>query len=166
MNIKKISYTGMFAALIFVLTMFVKVPVASGYVHFGDALAYICALVLGSPYALIAAALGEGLADIAGGYVMYFPATVIIKCLIVLPFVLTRKKNNGKYLTSVTAFLTILAGVITVGGYFIADLIIDKSYAVVDIPGNLIQAVGSAIAFMLIALALDKSNINDKINFG
>lgn len=161
---KKISVCGMFAAFIIVLTMFIKVPVASGYVHFGDALAYIGAVLLGSPYAFIAAAIGEGLADIAGGYAIYFPATVIVKSLIILPFILIRKKNESKLLTKKTALMTLPAGIITVAGYFIADLIIDKSYAIVDIPGNIIQALGSAIIFIIVAFALDKSNVKDKLN--
>mgnify|MGYP002626366068 CR=1 FL=1 len=145
--------------------MFIKIPVASGYLHLGDALVYLSALVLGAPYALIAAALGEGLADIAGGYVMYFPATVIVKCLIALPFIFERKNTDGKLFTKKTALLTLPSGAITVLGYFIADLIIDKSYAVVDIAGNVIQAIGSAVAFILIAIAFDKARVIEKIDF-
>ena len=59
--------------------------------------------------------------------------------------------------------MTISAGFVTVGGYFLADLIISKEYAVVDIPGNVIQAVGSAVIFIIFAIALDKINIKDKI---
>ena len=163
MKIKKISVTGMFAALIFVFTMFIKVPVASGYVHFGDALVYVGALVLGAPYAFIAAAIGEGLADIIGGYAIYAPATVLIKCILVIPFVIERK-NSSKLFTKRTALSTIPAGFVTVAGYFFADLIIDKSYAVVDIPGNVVQAAGSAVIFIIIALAFDRTNITDKID--
>ena len=165
MKIKKISVTGMFAALIFVFTMFVKVPVASGYVHFGDALVYVGALILGSPYAFIAAAIGEGLADVLGGYAIYAPATVLIKCILVLPFVIERK-NSSKLFTKRTALSTLPAALVTVAGYFFADLIIDKSYAVADIPGNIVQAVGSAVIFVIIALALDRINIKDKIDLG
>ena len=161
-NVKNIAVTGMFAAMIFVLTMFVKFPVASGYVHFGDALVYICAMIIGGPWAVIAGAIGEGLADIAGGYAAYAPATIVIKALIALPFLFVRKKNDT-LLSVPSALMTIPAGLITVGGYFIADLIIDKSYAIVDIPGNAIQAVGSAVIFIIIALAFDKAKMKDKI---
>ena len=162
-NARKSAVTGMFAAMIFVLTVFVKVPVASGYVHFGDALIYIAAMLLGSPWALIAGALGEGLADLFG-YAVYAPATVIIKVLIALPFVFIRKKSD-KLLSIKSAMLTIVSGTVTVGGYFVADLIIDRAYAVVDIWGNVIQAVGSAIIFIIAATAIDKAKIIDKIKF-
>ncbi len=163
-KVKKAAVSGMFAAMIFVLTMFVKFPVASGYVHFGDALVYLCALYLGAPWALIAGALGEGLADIAGGYVMYAPATVIVKILIAIPFIAVRRKQS-QFLSVRTALMTLLSGVISVGGYFIADLVIDKAYAVVDIPGNLIQALGSAVIFILLAAAFDKAKIREKFSF-
>lgn len=163
-NLKKIVTTAVFSAMIFVMTFFVKVPVASGYVHFGDALIYICAGIVGGPWAMLAGAIGAGLADLAGGYAMYAPATIIVKALIALPFILANKKSE-KVLTSLSALMSIPAGIITVLGYFIADLIIDKAYAIIDIPGNVIQAVGSAVIFIVLSLALDKAKIKKRFGF-
>ena len=160
-KLRKTIISGVFTAMIFVLTMFVKFPVASGYVHFGDALVYICASMLG-PWGIIAGAIGEGLADVAGGFAAYFPATVIVKALIALPFALFNTKNE-KILSMKSGLFTLLSGAVTVLGYFIADLLIDKAYAVVDIPGNVIQALGSAIIFVVIAAAFDKAKIKNKI---
>ncbi len=162
MNAKKLSFTGMFAALIFVVTVFLKVPVASGYVHIGDSLIYLATLIIG-PWAMLAGALGEALADIAGSYLMYAPATVIIKVLTVVPFLFIKKED--RLLSVKSALMTLPAGLITVGGYFLADLIIDKSYAVVDLPGNVIQALASAVIFIVLAFAFDKSKIKNKIDF-
>ena len=161
-NVKKITLTGVFSAMIFVLTMFVKVTVPSGYVHFGDAMIYVCAVLLGSPWALIAGAIGEGLADVAGGFAMYAPATVIIKVIIALIFSLCKDEN--KLLTVKSGIMTIPAALVTVGGYFAADMIIDKAYAFVDIPGNIIQGVGSAVVFIAIAAMLDKVKIIKKVD--
>lgn len=161
-NTKKIAFTGVFAAMVFVTTFFIKVPVASGYVHFGDALIYIGAGIIGGPWAMVAGAIGAGLADLIGGYAIYAPASIIIKALIVVPFMLVAKKED-KLFNLKSVLMTIPSGVITVGGYFIADMIIDKSYAVIDIPGNVIQAVGSAVIFAVVAYALDKAKVKDKI---
>lgn len=158
----KMSCTAMFAAMIFLLTRFVSVPVAAGYVHFGDALVYIVASTLGGAWAIFAAAIGEALADIASGWFTYAPATIIIKSLIALIFVAANKKSE-KILTPITALLTIPAGVITVAGYFAADMIIDRAYAVVNIPGNLIQATGSAVIFILLAASFDAAKLKKKI---
>lgn len=157
-NVYKMVLTALFTAMIFVLTRFVSVPVATGYVHFGDALVYLTASILGGPWGLFAASVGEALADISSGWLSYAPATLIVKALIALPFVLVNKKSE-KILTPLTALFTIPAGAITVGGYFIADLIIDKAYAFVNIPGNVIQACGSAVVFIVLAAALDAGKI-------
>ena len=161
-NLKKITLTGVFSAMIFVLTMFVKVTVPSGYVHFGDAMIYVCAVLLGSPWAMIAGALGEGLADVAGGFAMYAPATVIIK--VIIAFLFSLCKNENKLLPVKSGIMTLPAALVTVGGYFAADMIIDKSYAFVDIPGNIIQGVGSAVIFIVIAALLDKAKIIKKVD--
>ncbi len=160
-NLRITVLSGVFCAMIFVLTMFVKFPVASGYVHFGDALIYICASVIG-PWGIIAGAIGEGIADVAGGFAIYFPATVVVKALIAVPFAFFNFKND-KILNIKSSLFSLLSGVITVLGYFIADLIIDKTYAFVDIPGNIIQAVGSAVLFIIIAAAFDKAKIKSKL---
>ena len=123
---------------------------------------YVCAVLLGSPWALIAGAIGEGLADVAGGFAMYAPATVIIKVIIALIFSLCKDEN--KLLTVKSGIMTIPAALVTVGGYFAADMIIDKAYAFVDIPGNIIQGVGSAVVFIAIAAMLDKVKIIKKVD--
>ncbi|MBR3148862.1 MAG: ECF transporter S component [Eubacterium sp.] len=162
-KLHKITATAVFSAMIFVLTFAIKFPAASGYVHMGDSLLYLCTLIMGSPWGMIAGAIGEGFADVAGGYVAYAPATVIVKVLAALPFVYVRKKS-AKLFSLPSVIASVIAGVINTAGYFAADLIISKAYAFVDIPGNLIQALASAVIFIIIALALDKVKILDKIN--
>ncbi len=157
-----IILTAVFGAMIFVMTAVLHIPVASGYVHLGDALLYISALLLDMPWALVAGALGEGLADVASGFAAYAPATVLIKLLIALCFAFAKKKSD-KLLSLSSALMTLPAAVITVGGYFLADLVISREYAFVDIPGNLIQSSASAVIFIIIAAALDKVHIKDKI---
>lgn len=158
----KMAATAMLTAMIFLLTRFVTIPLAVGYVHFGDALVYITASVIGGPYALFAAAVGEALADITAGWVAYAPATMIIKILIALPFVFVHKKSD-RILTPITALLTIPSGIITVAGYFAADMIIDKAYAFTNIAGNAVQAVGSAVIFIILGAAFDTTGIKKKL---
>lgn len=161
-KLSKMVITAMFTAMIFVLTRFISVPVATGYVHFGDALVYLVAAVIGGPWAFFAAAVGEALADITAGWLTYAPATLIVKALVALPFVLTYKKSE-KILTPLTGLLTIPSGVITVLGYFAADMIIDRTYAFVNIAGNVIQALGSAAVFVVIAAAFDRMGLKKKL---
>jgi len=57
---KKITITGIMAALITIMTAYVfhiPIGVNGGYVHFGDALIYLAATVLPAPYAMAAVTL-------------------------------------------------------------------------------------------------------------
>ena len=162
---KKISYSAMFAAMVFGLTM-LHVPIgAGGYIHIGDAVIYIAALLIGGPWAFIAAAIGAAFADIVSGFASYALASVIIKVLIAVPFVLIRNKGD-KLLTLPAVLLTLVSGVITVLGYFLADLVLYRAGAIADIPPNIIQAVGSAAVFIALAFALDKADIKKRFEKG
>lgn len=157
-------YAAVFAAMIFALTRFIQIPVpgGAGYLHFGDAMIYIVASTLGGPWALLASALGAGLADLSSGFAVYAPISAIVKVLIALPFVLVNKKSE-KILTPLTICLTIPSGVITVLGYFLGDLIVNRAYAVADIPMNIVQAVASAIIFVVISAAFDAAKLKKKL---
>lgn len=156
-------YAAVFAAMIFALTRFIQIPVpgGAGYLHFGDAMIYIVASTLGGPWALLASALGAAIADLSS-VAVYAPISAIVKVLIALPFVFVNKKSE-KILTPLTICLTIPSGVITVLGYYLGDLIINKAYAVADIPMNIVQAVGSAIIFAFISAAFDAAKLKKKL---
>lgn len=158
----KLSFTAVFSAMIFALTM-LHVPIGiGGYVHLGDAVIYISGLLLGGPWAFLAAAVGGALADIVSGYAMYAIPTLIIKMLIVIPFVIISKKNT-KLLNGLSAIFCALSGVVTVLGYFITDFIFYGKGAVAGVVPNIIQAVGSAILFIALAFMLDKVNIKNRL---
>ena len=162
-NTSTIVLTGLFAAMITLMTAFIgHIPygVHGGYIHFGDALIYIAAAFLPRPYAIAAAAIGGGLADLLTAPV-WAPATIVIKTLIVLPF--TSKKNH--ILCSRNLIAAVTASVITIFGYFIAEGIIFGSFLIpfASIFGNVIQAIGSAVIFILLAVALEKSHTQNTI---
>ncbi len=163
-NTKKLAFSGLFAAVIFALTMFVKIPAVSGYIHLGDAMVYICACVIGGPWSIVAGALGEALADVAGGFSVYAPATIVVKSIVSALFILSEKRD--KIINPFSSLLTLPVGLITVIGYFTADSFINEAYAFADIPGNIIQAIGSAAAFFIIGAALDKVNVKERITRG
>lgn len=158
---KKICFTAMFAAMVFGLTM-LHVPIgAGGYIHVGDAVIYICALLLGGPWAFVSAAIGAACADLASGYAVYAIPSAIIKLLVAVPFVLVRKKSE-KLFSVRTVVCALASGCITVLGYFCADLIVYRAGAVADIPANLIQALGSAAVFLAAALVMDRVGLRRK----
>ncbi len=148
----------MFAAMVFGLTM-LHVPIgAGGYIHVGDAVIYVTALLMGGPWAFISAAIGAACADLVSGFAVYVIPSAIIKMMIALPFVLVSKKET-KLLSLRTALFTVVSGIITILGYFITDLIVYREGAIADLPANVIQAVGSAVVFIVLAFALDRAGI-------
>ncbi len=158
---KNICFSAMFAAMIFGLTM-LHVPIgAGGYIHVGDAVIYVSAMLMGGPWAFISAAIGAACADIVSGFAVYAIPSAIIKILIAVPFVMISKKTS-KILSIRSAIFTVISGVITVLGYFIADLILYREGAIADLPANIIQAAGSAVVFIILAFALDRAGIKQR----
>ncbi len=155
--------TGLFAALITLFTAYiVHIPVGinGGYVHFGDAIIYLAAAILPTPYAIAAAAIGGGLADLLTAP-MWAPATVIIKALIVLPFTFRKKTVLCK--RNIAA--TVVSFLISATGYYIAEaLLFGTSAAIITaFSGSLVQSGGSAVFFLLIGTAFDKAGVKDKL---
>ena len=66
-QVKKLTFTALMAAMITIFTAYIcHIPVGQngGYIHFGDSLIYIAACLLPWPYAMTAAAIGGGMADL------------------------------------------------------------------------------------------------------
>ena len=166
----RITNTAIFTAIILLSTMLIKFStgLGEGYIHFGDCFIYLSACILPFPYCLIAGALGGALADILGGYAVWAIPTAIIKMLIALPFALIcKKEKSNKILNKKTALMTIISGIITIFGYFVAECILySVASATLSLIGNTIQAVASGILFYITATALDKINFKRRINNG
>lgn len=163
-KIRLLTSTAIFAAMITLMTAYIcHIPdgINGGYIHFGDSLIYLAACLLPTPYALAAAAIGGGLADLLTAP-MWAPATIIIKMLITIPF--TRKKNSIINARNVIA--TIPAFFISGFGYYLANAFFMGGFEAGAIAylfgGSLIQGVGSAVVFIIVGVFLDKMNFKKK----
>lgn len=148
-----------FAALSCVTTAYLfHIPfgTSGGYIHIGDAVIYLAATLLPTPYAMLAGGLGGALADLLTAPI-WAPATFIIKMLITLPMTFQKSKiiNRHNVLGAVSA------GIISILGYYVAECIIYGSTTAVlpSMVGNLIQAIGSACVFLILGHALDRVHI-------
>lgn len=162
-SITLLAIAGLFAAMITLMTAYIcHIPYGAngGYIHFGDALIYMAAVFMPQPYALAAAAIGAGLADILTAP-MWAPATIIIKILITIPFTCKSEKIVSKR-NIVAPFIAMC---ITVIGYYIAEGILFGSFAaaVASIYGNVIQGIGSACIFFLLGAAFDRAHIKNRV---
>lgn len=157
-----LTMTALMSALITIMTAYIchiPIGVNGGYIHFGDSLIYLAAVLLPRPYALAGAAIGGGMADMLTAP-MWIPATVIIKMLIVLPF----SNKSIKIVTPHNVFATVLAYFISGLGYFFAEYILFGTFSVflISMWGSLFQSGGSAIFFIVFGCALDKAYVKKR----
>jgi uncharacterized repeat protein (TIGR04002 family) len=157
-QVRLLTSTAIFAAMITLMTAYIcHIPdgINGGYIHFGDGLIYIAATLLPTPYALAAAAIGGGLADLLTAP-MWAPATIIIKMLIALPF--TRKKEKIINARNIAALFA--AALISGAGYYLANAFFmggfEGGFIAYLFSGNLVQSGGSAAVFIALGLVLDK----------
>ena len=163
-RLKYITLTGLLAALITLFTAYIfHIPMGlnGGYIHLGDALIYLAAVLLPAPYAMAAGAIGGGLADLLTAP-MWAPATVIIKILVVLPFT----SRHSKIFTKRNIVAPLIAMLITITGYYLAEVILYGKEAafLISVTTNSIQGVGSAAVFYILGAALDKVGVKTLIS--
>ena len=159
-RVRKIVFAALFAALCCVATMAIRIPTPlGGYIHAGDAVVVLAAFLLGPVWGALAAGIGSGLADIVSGYVLYAPATMIIKAAVALiAGALLRAAFIKKQ-----SLRALLAGVISeaimVLGYLFYESVIlgFGTAAVANIPMNAIQAVAGAAAGTALYAAINKT---------
>ena len=156
---KRLTFAGMFAALILIATYALHIPAGlnGGYVHAGDAFVFLAACLLPRPLAFAAAAIGAGLSDLfTPGAAVWILPTVIIKPLCCVAF-----SNSGKLLQKRNVIALAVAAIITAAGYGAATAVITGSIAIAiaEIPFSLMQSAASAACFSAIAAALDKTGL-------
>ena len=82
---QRIVMAAMLVALTTVATMIVKIPSPlKGYINIGDCVVLLAGWSLSPLYGFLAAGIGSALADLFSGYIVYAPATFLIKGLMAL----------------------------------------------------------------------------------
>ena len=160
---KKLVTAALFAALACVATMIIKFPSPlKGYLNIGDCIVLLCGWMLSPVYGFVAAGLGSGLADLLSGYLVYAPATFIIKGLMPLiacyTFKLIRKSLGHNLPARIVS--GILAEIIMVLGYYVFEGFMYGFIAsAVNIPANAIQGIVGLILGTILIKAFEKSKI-------
>ena len=163
----KLMMTAMMTALILMATLFLKIPIAVGYIHLGDAMIFLAAMMLPKKHACLAGTLGAALADIMGGFSIWAPWTVVIKLLMVLIMhsALTRAANSHSSVKLPIAELIgfIISGIISVTGYYIAEGFLYGNWTapLIGVPFNLLQAAVGAILAVVISTMLYRTPMRD-----
>lgn len=162
-KLRQLVLSALFAAAIAVMTAYLlHIPIPTGgYIHLGDTLLYLAACLLPTPYAVGAAAVGGGLADLLTAPVWALP-TVLIKALIVLLFT----SKHTKILVPRNIAAVFGAALLSPAAYGLAAcLLMGGVYAFLpQFLGTLIQGVGSGVLFGVLALALDRADIKARLS--
>lgn len=149
MTIRRMTLTALMAALVFVLTVAVRLPTAAGgYLHLGDAAITFSALAFGPWVGALAGGMGTGLADLYGGY----PQFALISFLVhgfqgwVVGLLVQRRLTTGMMILAVIA-----GSAIVVAGYFIGGIFLLGTAAALSevLPNTLQSMIGGALGVSL-----------------
>lgn len=148
-NIKEITLTGLATALVFVTTMYIKVPNnLGGYFNLGDSMLMLFSAVLNPFYAFVVGGIGSALADVIGGYAQYAIPTLLIKGLeaVFVSYLFIKFGNKAKWVAYIGAI------VIMVSGYFLVEwgMYGDALVSLTAVPANIIQGVAGAIIALVL----------------
>lgn len=159
---KKLVIAALMTALACVATMIIKIPSPlKGYINLGDCIVLTAGWLLSPVYGLLAAGLGSALADIFSGYVLYAPATFVIKGLMAIiafgGFRLLHKKLGNLPSRIISG---IAAEIVMVLGYFVFEgFLYGFAPSVVNIPPNSVQGVAGLILGIVLIKIFEKSKI-------
>ncbi len=159
---KNIVMAALFASLVCVATMIIKIPSPlKGYINLGDCIVLLCGWMLSPMYGFLAAGIGSALADVFSGYVLYSPATFVIKGLMALIAFYLFKAMDKKALNLVSRGVSGLTAEITmILGYFLFEgVLYGFGPSLVNIPPNAVQGVAGLIIGTILIKVFEKRNV-------
>ncbi|PVX24106.1 MAG: ECF transporter S component [Candidatus Bathyarchaeum sp.] len=150
----QISLMAVMSALAAVGTLIIQIPNGmGGYFNVGDVMIFVSALTFSPLVGGVAGGLGSALADALMGYLVFAPATLVIKGLEgSLAGAITNKKSVFR-----DVFAVVAAGAEMVIGYFLFELFVLQwglSLSLAEIPMNIAQVAVGGLVGIPVALIL------------
>ena len=112
-------------------------------------------------YAFLAAAVGSALADVFAGYVVYVPATFLIKGIMALAalfLVRAISKKTGDLVSKIIS--GVVCEIIMIGGYLVFEgVLYGFASAFTNVPANAVQGAISLVLGVLLAKVFEKTKI-------
>lgn len=167
----KICFTAMFAALICVATIIIRIPSPlGGYVNFGDTFVILAAWLLGPAWGFAAGGIGSALADLFAGYGVYVPGTFAIKGLMaviacVIFGAMSHRGGISKKISRISS--AVPAEIFMIAGYYLyAAVFMGEGFTVAlqSIAGNAVQGAFGVIGSVVIMAVLEKTKVTSKFN--
>lgn len=157
---KKLVMTALLAALTCVATMLIKIPSPmKGYLNLGDCVVLLAGWILSPGYGFLAAGLGSALADLMAGYVIYAPATFLIKGFMALLAFWGYKLFSKKWGCMVSGILSgIAAEILMVLGYFVFEgFLYGFVPSLVNISANGVQGAAGVVLGVVLLKVMENS---------
>lgn len=155
---QRIVLSSLLASLVCVATMIIKIPSPlKGYLNLGDCVVLLSGWLLSPLYGFLTAGIGSALADIFSGYIIYAPATFVIKGLMALAAYYISKMISPLKARILSGFI---AEIIMIAGYFIFEgFMYGFGPSAVNIPANAVQAAAGLILGIVLIKVFESSNI-------
>ncbi|OUQ83253.1 TIGR04002 family protein [Flavonifractor sp. An10] len=155
--------SALFAAAIAVMTAYLlHIPIPTGgYIHVGDALIYLAACLLPAPYAVGAAMVGAGLADLLTAPMWVVP-TLVIKAVVALLFT----SRSPRLLCPRNLAAAAGTCLLSPAAYGLAACLLMGSVHAFwpQFLGTLVQGIGSGVLFVVLGLALERSGLKARFS--
>ena len=164
---KKIVLSALFMTLTVISTMFIRIPLAMGYINLGDVFVLLSVFILGPVYGTISAGTGSCFADFLG-YITYAPGTLIIKSAMALVtwliYKILVKATNKKTLAEIIGGS--VGAILMTIGYFCYEILLftTPAIAILNAPWSLIQGGIGVTLSVIIMRILHTTKILEKLN--
>ncbi|MBQ0139933.1 MAG: ECF transporter S component [Kurthia sp.] len=143
-----LTIIAMLATLVFVATLILNIklplPGNGGLVHLGTAMLFISSILFGPKKGAYAGAIGLGLFDLVGGWVLWAPITIIARALqgyIVGKIAWSNEKNGTSFLYNLLALVVSIPVMMSI--YYIGESILYGNWItpLTSLPGDFMQNI-------------------------
>lgn len=144
---KELTLSSVFAAMIFIVTRFIQIPIPLGYFNIGNCVILMGCVLLPNPCGIFAGAIGSALADLTS-YPEYTIPTLIIKALFPLVYYkLCKLPIKNTFAQRIVAGY--VATLIPLFGYTLTGCILYGSVVagVAQFPGLFLEYVANGVLF-------------------
>lgn len=161
-KVRVLVVAALMAALTCVATMIVKIPSPlKGYINLGDCIVLLSGWILPPGYGFFAAGLGSALADLFSGYILYAPATLVVKGIMALfafgGFRLLHK-NTGNLPARIIS--GVVSEIFMILGYFLFEgILYGFGPAAVNILPNGVQGIIGLVVGIIMIKFFEKSKV-------
>ena len=161
-----IAITAMLISLVFIATLFlnIKLPIKAngGLVHLGTAMLFIVSILFGAKKGAVAGAVGMGLFDVVGGWIIWAPITIVARGLqgfIVGKIAWANGRKGDNLALNIVAMIISMPVMLAV--YYIGEVILYNNWIapLASIPGDIIQNMLGLIVAIPVCLFLKKTPV-------